>query len=73
MSQPLSEILTWDDEQWEVFVHDWLIVCKSDDYPWSERLGGAGDKGRDVVGYKSDPNVEVILGIIINANCTKKV
>ncbi|ENY4769830.1 TPA: hypothetical protein N7D32_004695, partial [Escherichia coli] len=26
MSQPLSEILTWDDEQWEVFVHDWLIV-----------------------------------------------
>ncbi|EOK8141168.1 hypothetical protein ABGC34_RS24635, partial [Escherichia coli] len=22
MSQPLSEILTWDDEQWEVFVHD---------------------------------------------------
>ncbi|EPS7047673.1 hypothetical protein ACVHAG_004534, partial [Salmonella enterica subsp. enterica serovar Brandenburg] len=27
MSQPLSEILTWDDEQWEVFVHDWLIVC----------------------------------------------
>ncbi|ENW8697223.1 hypothetical protein ACFMQ8_005356, partial [Escherichia coli] len=24
MSQPLSEILTWDDEQWEVFVHDWL-------------------------------------------------
>ncbi|EPT8269535.1 hypothetical protein ACVS21_005321, partial [Escherichia coli] len=30
MSQPLSEILTWDDEQWEVFVHDWLIVCKSD-------------------------------------------
>ncbi|EOP6498569.1 hypothetical protein NIO60_RS26295, partial [Escherichia coli] len=52
MSQPLSEILTWDDEQWEVFVHDWLIVCKSDDYPWSERLGGAGDKGRDVVGYK---------------------
>ncbi|CDG96044.1 conserved hypothetical protein [Xenorhabdus bovienii str. puntauvense] len=56
MVQPLAEIMTWDDEEWEKFVHDWLIVCKSNIYPWNERIGGAGDKGRDVIGFKTDPN-----------------
>ncbi|CAJ1801983.1 ABC-three component system protein [Aeromonas dhakensis] len=57
MAKPLATIMTWDDETWEEFIHDWLIECHAKDYIYHERLGGAGDKGRDIVGYKTNPNI----------------
>jgi hypothetical protein len=56
MGKPLATIMTWDDTKWEEFIHDWLTECHSQDYVAHERLGGAGDKGRDVVGFVTDPN-----------------
>ncbi|WP_145586317.1 ABC-three component system protein, partial [Yersinia kristensenii] len=56
MSKPLATIMTWDDATWEEFIHDWLIECRSLDYVAHERLGGAGDKGRDIVGFITDPH-----------------
>ncbi|CNF73389.1 Uncharacterised protein [Yersinia bercovieri] len=59
MGKPLGTILTWNDEIWEEFVHDWLCQCYSDIYVGHQRLGGTGDKGRDVVGYLTDPNQDL--------------
>lgn len=56
MAKPLATIMTWDDATWEEFVHDWLIECHSEEYVAHERLGGAGDKGRDVIGFVTDPH-----------------
>ena len=48
--------MSWDDSTWEEFIHDWLIECHCEEYVVHERLGGAGDKGRDVVGFVTDPH-----------------
>lgn len=56
MIKPSAIIMSWDDALWEEFVHDWLIECHSDKYIAHERLGGAGDKGRDVIGFVTDPH-----------------
>ena len=44
-------------DEWEEFVEEWLTT-KKDVYHSSERLGGAGDQGRDVVGYITDPKLD---------------
>lgn len=56
MTKPSAIIMTWDDATWEEFIHDWLIECHFEEYVAHERLGGAGDKGRDVVGFVTDPH-----------------
>lgn len=57
MGKPLATVMTWDDATWEEFIHDWLTECHAANYVTHERLGGAGDKGRDIVGFVTDPNV----------------
>lgn len=47
------QILALDDENLERFVRDW-IARKTSDYVEVERFSGAGDQGRDVVGFKTD-------------------
>jgi len=46
------QILALNDVQLEQFVNDW-ISCKSKDYVEVARFSGAGDLGRDVVGFLS--------------------
>ncbi|CDT79396.1 conserved hypothetical protein [Vibrio coralliirubri] len=41
-------------DDWEHFIEEW-ITFKSKEYFDFERLGGAGDQGRDVVGYVDNP------------------
>lgn len=41
-------------DDWEEFIEEWMSH-KSSDYYDFERLGGAGDQGRDVVGYVDNP------------------
>ena len=41
-------------DEWEIFVEEWVEV-KSTVYVEIERFGGAGDKGRDVAAYITDP------------------
>ena len=42
----------------EQFTLEWLYGCKKEKYLSIKRIGGAGDKGRDIVGYYSDGTVD---------------
>ncbi|WP_225247113.1 ABC-three component system protein [Vibrio campbellii] len=50
----LNQIYTMSPDEWEHFIEEWMTF-KSDEYFDFERLGGAGDQGRDVVGFVDDP------------------
>lgn len=41
-------------DDWEHFIEEWMTT-RCGDYFDFERLGGAGDQGRDVVGFVTDP------------------
>lgn len=45
----IERIKLFSPNDWESFVEEWLST-KSDTYESIERLGGAGDQGRDVIG-----------------------
>ncbi len=46
--KPLDRIKLFSPDEWEKFVEEWLSTLKSK-YLKVDRLGGSGDKGRDVV------------------------
>ncbi len=52
---PLKMIEHMSFDDWEEFIEEWIDIKKSE-YIEAEKFGGAGDKGRDVVGYVSDKN-----------------
>ncbi|WP_426482328.1 ABC-three component system protein [Chryseobacterium sp. R2ACT005] len=55
---PIKRIEIFSPEEWEEFTSEWLGLKKKS-YCEIERLGGANDKGRDVVAYitnKHNPN-----------------
>ncbi|MGB3545990.1 MAG: hypothetical protein WBA17_03400, partial [Saprospiraceae bacterium] len=49
---PIKKVSLFSPDEWEEFIEEWLDT--KEDYLESERFGGAGDMGRDVVAYKSD-------------------
>jgi len=51
---PAKVISGYSADEWEVFVDEW---AEGFDPPYAQvvRLGGPGDKGRDVIGYVDDP------------------
>ena len=55
--EPIKRLYQYSDKEWEEFIEEWLDIRKSS-YIEVERLGGAGDKGRDVIAYidKNIPN-----------------
>lgn len=57
--KPIAQILLYSPEEWEEFIEEWLDIKKTE-YVETERFGGAGDKGRDVVAYinKTKPNYQ---------------
>lgn len=50
---PVKRIEILSAEEWEVLTEEWLDLKKSK-YHDIERIGGAGDKGLDVIAYKED-------------------
>lgn len=48
-------IQTYSADEWEAFITEWMTGF-SPPYQKVVRLGGAGDKGRDVVGYVGNSN-----------------
>ncbi|WP_299835068.1 ABC-three component system protein [uncultured Tenacibaculum sp.] len=55
---PIKRIQLFSPDEWEEFIQEWLEI-KSEEYIEVDRLGGAGDKGRDVIAYitnKKKPN-----------------
>ncbi len=55
----IKAIRSYSGDEWEEFIEEWLDI-KKESYAEVERLGGAGDMGRDVVAYinKNNPNYE---------------
>jgi hypothetical protein len=51
---PINRLKLMSADDWEVFIEEWLDL-KQDIYTKTERLAGAGDMGRDVVAYITDP------------------
>ncbi len=49
----IKKITLFSPNEWEEFVEEWLTTKK--DYSSIERIGGAGDQGRDVIGFISKP------------------
>lgn len=51
---PWQILQTYDDKTWEQFIEEWATGFEPP-YHQVVPLGGAGDKGRDIVAYLSDP------------------
>jgi hypothetical protein len=54
---PLDVIKTYDDDKWEEFIREWIEGLQGK-YAAVRRASGAGDKGRDVIGYVDALNTE---------------
>jgi len=52
---PALLLQSYDDSDWEVFVQEWNISY-TNKYHLVDRIGGAGDMGRDVIGYFGEPS-----------------
>ena len=55
---PINQVKMMDEDSFEHFTVEWLYACKRDCYTSIKRIGGAGDKGRDAIGYYSDGTVD---------------
>ncbi len=56
---PIQHIQLFSPAEWEEFIEEWLDILKDEkSYIEIERLGGAGDQGRDVVAYVSEVDEE---------------
>ena len=50
----INQIKTMSADDWECFVEEWMSARTAEYFDF-ERLGGAGDQGRDVVGFVDNP------------------
>ena len=55
---PIDKVHVMDEDSFEHFTLEWLYGCKKTQYSSIRRIGGAGDKGRDVIAYYSDGSVD---------------
>lgn len=51
---PKQIVSSYSADQWEEFIEEWTAALKTE-YFAVQKFSGAGDKGRDVVGFISDP------------------
>ena len=55
---PIKKVNIMDEDSFEQFTLEWLYGCKKAKYSLIMKIGGAGDKGRDVIAYHSDDSVD---------------
>lgn len=55
---PIAKVNIMDEDSFEQFTLEWLYGCKKSNYDSMERIGGSGDKGRDVIGRYKDGSVD---------------
>lgn len=55
---PIDKVHIMDEDTFEQFTLEWLYGCKKSKYSDIKKIGGAGDKGRDVIAYYSDGSVD---------------
>ena len=66
---PANEIKVYSADEWEEFINEWMEGFDPP-YPFHDKLGGAGDKGRDVVGYLDAPKTRCEWDALSNLHCT---
>ncbi|MGQ0837937.1 ABC-three component system protein [Actinokineospora sp.] len=54
---PVGRIRLYSPDEWEEFIREWATAVE-EDYVQIKLLGGAGDRGTDIVGFKSDRQFE---------------
>ncbi|MBD5787387.1 hypothetical protein IF650_14525 [Cellulosimicrobium terreum] len=54
---PRKVIQTYDPDEWEIFIEEWATGLRPG-YVVVRRFGGAGDRGVDVAGFKTDRGFE---------------
>jgi hypothetical protein len=54
---PQHRVLIYNDEEWEEFIREWATALEPR-YAEIKRFGGAGDRGADVAGFKTDRGLE---------------
>ena len=55
MQRPQHQIKNYSSEEWDEFIEEWAGGFDPPYYLF-DRIDGAGDKGRDIVGYCAEPN-----------------
>lgn len=55
---PINKVKIMEENEFEQFILEWIYGCKSSLYTSVFRIGSAGDKGRDVIGYNKDGTVD---------------
>lgn len=55
---PIEKVHIMDEDSFEQFTLEWLYGCKKENYSSIMRIGGAGDKGRDIIAYRKDNGID---------------
>lgn len=55
---PIDKVYVMDEDSFEKFINEWLYACHSKEYKSLQRIGGAGDKGRDIVATFADGSMD---------------
>ena len=55
---PIDKVHVMDEDSFEQFTLEWLYGCKRKKYLSIKRIGGSGDKGRDIIAYYRDGTVD---------------
>lgn len=56
---PIDQVHVMDEDSFEQFITEWLYGCKKEQYEVIQRIGGAGDKGRDVIAKNKDSSIDI--------------
>jgi len=51
---PIERVGTFSPNQFEDFINEWATACLKSRYIWVRKIGGANDKGRDIVAEIAD-------------------
>lgn len=57
--EPIKQVQIMNEDEFERFITEWLCGCKKSSYATVLRIGGAGDKGRDVIARNIDGSLDV--------------
>ena len=55
---PRQKVQVMDEDSFEQFTIEWLYGFKKQQYSSISKIGGAGDKGRDIIAYYADGSVD---------------
>lgn len=56
---PEDKLSLFDDKKFEKFVEAWAFGCQSEKYSHVKKMGGANDKGIDIICYYPDENIDI--------------